>query len=168
MADEVTGDALVARLGGVPASGALADALESRADVMAMTGKVHDAALVPADPGGLSHAERAALAARVSRLNAEEALATHYEALMEAASPGADVRAIADPAAAPADPRLAALALYTDRVTREPRAATEADIEALKAAGIADADIVRLAELNAFLAYQIRVIAGLKLMAGTQ
>ena len=32
--------------------------------------------------------------------------------------------------------------------------------------GVADADIVRLAELNAFLAYQIRVIAGLRLMKG--
>ena len=43
-----------------------------------------------------------------------------------------------------------------------------AQLDALKSAGIADADIVRLAELNAFLAYQIRLIAGLKLMQGAK
>ena len=43
---------------------------------------------------------------------------------------------------------------------------TRLDIADLQAAGVADADIVRLAELNAFLAYQIRVIAGLRLMQG--
>ena len=31
---------------------------------------------------------------------------------------------------------------------------------------LADADIVRLAEINAFLAYQIRVVAGLRLLKG--
>ncbi len=34
-----------------------------------------------------------------------------------------------------------------------------------KAAGIAGADIVRLSELISFLSYQIRVVAGLRLMA---
>ena len=40
-------------------------------------------------------------------------------------------------------------------------------LQALKSAGICDADIVRLAELTAFLAYQLRVVAGLKLMQAT-
>jgi uncharacterized protein YciW len=35
----------------------------------------------------------------------------------------------------------------------------------LQSAGIADADIVRLSELIAFVSYQIRLVAGLRLMA---
>jgi uncharacterized protein YciW len=36
---------------------------------------------------------------------------------------------------------------------------------ALRTAGLDDADIVRLSELIAFVSYQIRVVAGLRLMA---
>ncbi|GAB5374855.1 MAG: hypothetical protein AcusKO_13170 [Acuticoccus sp.] len=168
MASEKAGDGVVIRQAGVPAGGALHAALDARADVMAMTEDVHTAALTPADPGGLSHAERAALAARIARIHADEALAAHYLALPAAAAAPTDLLAtVADPAAMPADARLAALCAFTDRVARDPRNATAADIEALKTAGIADDDIVRLAELNAFLAYQIRLIAGLKLVGGT-
>ena len=40
----------------------------------------------------------------------------------------------------------------------------EQDIAALKAAGVGEADIVRLSELAAFVNYQLRVVAGLKLL----
>jgi uncharacterized protein YciW len=56
------------------------------------------------------------------------------------------------------------MARYADRLTLAPREATRADIEALKAAGLGDADIVRLAELAGFVNYQLRVVAGLKLL----
>jgi uncharacterized protein YciW len=61
------------------------------------------------------------------------------------------------------DARLAAILRHVDMVTRTPRQATRADIEALKAAGVEEADIVRLSELVAFVSYQARVIAGLRL-----
>jgi uncharacterized protein YciW len=38
------------------------------------------------------------------------------------------------------------------------------DVASLRAAGVSDADIVRLCELVAFVAYQSRVLAGLRLM----
>ena len=41
---------------------------------------------------------------------------------------------------------------------------TEDDISALRSAGISEEDIVRLSELIAFVSYQIRLVAGLKLM----
>ncbi|WP_246249161.1 CMD domain-containing protein [Chelativorans alearense] len=146
-------------------SGPVRDALEGRADIMAMTQATHDAALKPADPGGLSHGERAALAARIARLNADEGLAAHYATLLEEAGADEAVSAMADPAyKGGGDTRRAALIAYTDLVSVYPRETAAADIEALKTAGVSDADIVRLSELNAFLAYQIRVIAGLKLM----
>ena len=39
-------------------------------------------------------------------------------------------------------------------------------VETLKAAGVAEADIVRLCELNAFMSYQARVLAGLAILKG--
>lgn len=144
-------------------------ALEGRADVMEMTQATHDAALKPNDPGGLSHELRAALAARIARLNGDEALAEHYDGLVEDAGATEEITDIADPRApAPPDGWLAAVVAYTDLVAARPRDTQTGDIEVLKAAGVSDADIVRLSELNAFLAYQIRVIAGLKLMRGAK
>ena len=60
-------------------------------------------------------------------------------------------------------PTLTSLAeiVSNGRLTRDVGAA---DILALQAAGVSDANIVRLAELNAFFAYQFRVIAGLRLI----
>lgn len=167
-AESAAEDDLVRQEAGVVAGSPLHKALLGRSDILAMTQQMHDAALQPAEPGGLSHAERAALAARMARLNADASLATHYHALMEAVGAEPSVTALADPEQrASGDPRLAALAAYTDLVTRAPRDAEAGNIEALKTAGVGDADIVRLAELTAFLAYQMRVIAGLKLMRAT-
>ena len=55
-----------------------------------------------------------------------------------------------------------------DKVAAHTRDIAADDIAALQDAGVTDADIVRLCELNAFLAYQIRVVSGLQLMTGGQ
>ena len=60
------------------------------------------------------------------------------------------------------------MARHADLLTTAPREATRQDIERLKAAGVAEPDIVRLAELAAFVNYQLRVIAGLKVLKGVQ
>ena len=60
--------------------------------------------------------------------------------------------------------RLKAVIRHTDLVTRSPKDAVAGDIAALKAAGITEDDIVRLSELIAFVNYQVRVVAGLRLM----
>lgn len=166
MGDVAEKDVVVAAVGLVAGS-AVHQALDGRADVMAMTQATHDAALKPADPGGLSHAERAALATRVARLSGDQELAAHYAVLI-GNTPSPAITAIADPTSDGADDaRLAALLAYADLVTLRPRDAAAADIEGLKQAGISDADIVRLAELVAFLAYQIRLVQGLRLMGAT-
>jgi uncharacterized protein YciW len=162
-----SGADVVVRLAGIEAGTAAGQAVEGRADIMEMTQATHAAALTPTDPGGVSHAERAALAVRVARLNRDDALASHYEMLLDAAKGDDAVRLMADPAEREmGGARRNAIIAFTDLVTARPRKAQAEDIDALKAAGIGDADIVRLAELNAFLAYQVRLIAGLKLMRG--
>jgi uncharacterized protein YciW len=144
-----------------PAPGSrLEAALAARADIFAKTRTAEAAVLTPADPGGLPVALRHALAARIAALHGEPA-----EAARHAAAPGdAAVAALARPGTAAPDPRVQAMVAFTDAVSTSPRDIAAADIDALKAAGIGDADIVRLAELNAFLSYQLRLLAGLRLL----
>lgn len=156
-------DDVVARMAG-PLPAAVEAAIGQRANIFDMTEAVHDAALTPKDPGGLSHALRAALAERVSRINADETFAAHYRGLLDAAGADETLIAIAELGEGRLERGLAAMVDYTDRASRAPREMTADDISALQEAGVADADIVRLAELNAFLAYQLRVVAGLRLM----
>ena len=137
-------------------------AAEHRSDILQMTQVAEDAVLRPADPGAWSHDLRAALACRIARLNGADRLAEKYLA-MAAASRYASV---ADPDAENTDDDLAPCLAFTDRVASRPRDITAQDIQVLQKAEIADADIVRLTELNAFLAYQIRLVAGLALLAG--
>jgi uncharacterized protein YciW len=112
----------------------------------------------------LSHGERAALACRVARINAEPALAAHFEKRLAATLQGPS--AIVDPTFdGGTDTRMAAIVRHTDRVTRNPKAVSAADIDALTDAGISEDDIVRLSQLVAFVNYQARVSRGVRLMA---
>jgi uncharacterized protein YciW len=121
--------------------------LAHRADLMAASLRNERAVIAPAEPGGLSHAERRAIAGRIADRNGNADLATYYAA-----------------EAIPSDGRWTAILRHVDLVTERPKDATQADIAALRAAGIAEADIVRLSQLVAFVNYQVRVIAGLRLI----
>lgn len=139
-----------------------AEAVNARANVMAMTEQAEAAVLAPRETGSWSHDLRAALAARMARHFGQEGLAQRYAA-RAGDSPYAD---LADPANAGTSADLEAVVSFVDQVAVRPRDVTAADIERLHAAGISDADIVRLAELNAFIAYQARLVAGLRLLGG--
>ena len=137
-----------------------AEAVTLRADVLCMTQVAEDAVLRPAEPGCWSHAMRAAIACRIARLNNCTALADHYLAQIGSN----ELEALADPTSTNAPDELRPSLTFTDRVAARPRDITAKDIEILQDAGVSDADIVRLSELNAFLAYQIRLVAGLQLL----
>lgn len=154
-------DATALTAAGITEDGALSKVVRSRANIFELTAAAEAAVLRPRQAGGWSHPLRAALAARVARLNAEPALADTYLADAGEYAP------LADPANDGTAEGLGAVVAFTDKVAANIANADAADITSLQAAGIADADIVRLAELNAFLAYQIRVIAGLSLMKGS-
>ena len=127
-----------------------AAAMAQRAQLIAASEANARAVLSPQDPGGLSQAARLVFAARIAALNGDEALAGHYGAT--AGEPCAQ------------DARFLAMRHHVDLVTTTPREATRADIAALQQAGVADADIVRLSQLIAFVNYQVRLIAGLRLI----
>lgn len=142
----------------VGAGSALEAALKGRANILAMTQSAEEAVLRPRDAGPWSHALRAALAARIAGLNGEPDLSARY-----AADAGA-FAALVHPDADGAAQGLTEVVAFMDKVAMATREVTADDISGLRSAGVADADIVRLAELNAFLGYQIRVIAGLRLI----
>lgn len=138
----------------------VSDALALRADVLAMTDTASAAVMTPKATGVFSHSRRAALAARIARLNGKDDLAAHY---------GQGVISDDTPLADPSfdggkDRQLKAILDFTDCVAVSPKDATSDDIESLKRAGITEPDIVRLTQLNAFLAYEIRLIEGLRLL----
>ncbi|EPX76649.1 hypothetical protein [Salipiger mucosus] len=140
--------------------GRVGAAVETRANIMEATQAAEDAVLAPNDPGAFPHPLRAALAARVAALGGEPALAERH-----AARAGASA-ALADPAQDGTDQGLSHLVAFVDKVANDTRNIAAEDIAGLQTAGVADADIVRICELVAFVAYQLRVVAGLRLMQG--
>lgn len=145
------------------AGSSAAPVMALRADLMVASQGNYRAVITPHDPGGLGHPERLALACRIARLNGDTALADHYAGA--AGGDAATMAALADPGRPPPnDTRRAAILRHVDLLTRSPKDATRGDIAALLAAGIAEADIVRLAQLIAFVNYQVRVLAGLRLI----
>lgn len=142
----------------------LAQAMAQRAEIFRLSQASHDALVIPREPGGFSHGERAALAERIARFNNDDALAEHYRVCLENAGSNPGLLAIADPASISSQgERLDAVVRFADLVTRHPRDATRADIDSLKQVGLSEPDIVRLTELLAFVNYQLRVVAGLRI-----
>ncbi|MEJ0019348.1 MAG: hypothetical protein WDN25_22910 [Acetobacteraceae bacterium] len=119
----------------------------------------HDVLIAPADPGGVSLVERAVAALRVAVIERDAPLAAHYRARLAAA--GGDETS-------PAAPRLTAILRHVDLVTRAPGSATRADLEALLASGLTPRDAVVIAQIVAFVSYQVRAAAGLRALAAEQ
>jgi uncharacterized protein YciW len=150
----------------VATSGATSDspagaAIAGRANILQMTQATEDAVLRPSDPGAWSHDLRAALAGRISQFNGCDTLVTKYGAMCQ----GAEYATLIDPQVDSADKTISAALTFVDQVATQPRDIAADDIKMLQAATIADADIVRLTEIVAFMAYQVRLTAGLALLA---
>lgn len=143
---------------GIGETGPAADVVALRSNIFEMTAVAEEAVLRPREPGRWPHPLRAALAARIAALNGVGDLAVRY------ASEAGDFAGLANPARDGAEEGFGPVLAFMDKVAVEARNVVATDISALQDAGVADADIVRLSELNAFLAYQIRVVAGLRLM----
>ncbi len=144
---------------------------QERAKLKHLTQTSYLAALRPAEPRNFSYARRAALAARMTALWQARELNAHYRAALaaetdSAETDGTEEARIADPGFMPEDAQspLAVVLRHVDLVTRSPKGATRPHIEALKAAGLDDRDIVALAGLIAFVNYQVLVVAGLKML----
>ncbi|OWT64113.1 CMD domain-containing protein [Candidimonas nitroreducens] len=116
--------------------------------------------------GGLALRDRLAVAYCACVLSKAAALGAHYRQALAAQQGGA---ALADALQAgsidtiePA--RLRAMLAFTKKLIEKPVEGDAAALKALQAAGISTPDIVALAQLVAFLSYQLRSVAGLQAM----
>jgi len=150
-------DDVIDRAAGLARGDSLHAARRFRAKVVEATQASHDALLGQA-VDGLSTADRARVAAHICTIAGAASLAQHYEALL-ATDPGRD---------APPSPALPVMLLFAAALTTDPRLGDRAALEPLRRAGLGDAAIVALAQLVAFLSYQLRVVAGLKAMRASR
>lgn len=118
----------------------------------------------PDAPIGLTARERLLIALHACRLSGAEGLAATYrqalDLLPDEANPTRRIEA-----GAPLDDRLDALMAYAETLILNPIQGDQAALEALKSASLSTGDIVALSQLVAFMSFQIRVVAGLALLA---
>jgi CMD domain protein len=159
-------DDVIDRMAGVAAGSRLAAVRATRPEVVRAAQASYDLLLAPADPAGVSLVERALIALRVAALTPSALGVAWYRArLRDLDADPAMAAAVetGDPAGLP--PRLAAIMRHADQLTRSPGAATPADLAALTATSLTPADIVTIAQLIAFVSFQVRVVAGLRALA---
>ena len=134
---------------GLAPSSALQTARRFRSTVVEATQASHEALLYEPVPG-LSTADRLRVAVHCCEAVEAHQMAAHYRALL-----------VQQPAGDASTPALPAMLTWAGLLTTDPRRGDREALQALQAAGLADAAIVALAQLVAFLSYQTRVVAGL-------
>ena len=163
----IQGTDIVDELAGIQTGTPLHALRAQRADVAGYSQGNYLALLEPDDPAGVSRVEREVIALRVAVLTGSDALAAHHRARLRALGvEDAHSAAVEQfPTGAAVSPREAAILRHVDRLTQEPRAAGAVEIAELQAAGLQTPDIVTIAQLIAFLSFQIRLLAGLRALA---
>lgn len=131
-----------------------------RDKVVAGTQGSYDAIFDPA-LGGPSFAERLLAAHLIARLTGSEVLQAHYRAQLLALPALTDSEKAALDGKS-VDGRLQAILTFTHTLTERPVDGDKAALLKLPAAGLSTAEVVALAQLIAFVAYQLRVVAGLQ------
>ncbi|MBA3479703.1 MAG: peroxidase-related enzyme [Lautropia sp.] len=161
-------DDLVDRIVGL-AEGSVLHALRHQRDkVAAATQGSYEALFHPGLPG-LPLVERLLVALHASLLTSAPVLAAHYrERLAAAEADPALVKRVeglgAPAAAATAGDRLQAMLSFTRMLIERPVAADRAALQSLTAAGMPTPAVVALAQLIAFMSYQVRLVASLHAM----
>jgi CMD domain protein len=153
---------VIAQLAGLTTGSAAARAWAERGQVRQAAQATYALLLEPAEPGGLSLAERALIALRVASLTPSAAGVAWYQARLGLFPVDAATLAAAHSGRPDVPPRLAALLRHTDLLTTAPSQATPDDIAALKAAGFSPADIVTISQLIALVSFQVRAAATLR------
>jgi CMD domain protein len=161
-------DDVINQFAGIAPRSDLAQLREQRPETLGYAQGSFDALLEPDHPGGVSRAEREAIALRVATLERFPDLAGfHRERLRALGVSDTEIDAIVlFPGAGVLSARLAAIVRHTDLLTIDSRRGSPEALADLKQAGLAAADIVTISQLIAYLSYQIRIIALLRAMRG--
>ena len=133
-----------------------------RDKVAAATQRSYEALFDPAQPD-LSLTERLLVALYACTLSNAPALAEHYaERLASSNADRAVIDQIVQGYIQTQEPRLRAMLSFTRTLIESPIDGDKAALERLPAAGLSTPAVVALAQLIAFLSYQIRLTAGLR------
>ena len=162
----VTNDVL-ATIAGIEPDSPLAALRSQRPEIIRHTQGTYLAIFEPDDDSQLSRVEREAIAIWVATLaKAPDVAGWHRERLIQLGEPTShlvsidaslDERNLSD--------RERALLRHAEMLTLRPASAEASDIQALQSAGITPVAIVTLAQLVAFLSFEIRTIATLRVLA---
>jgi uncharacterized protein YciW len=149
---------------GIGAASPLAALRAERASIRQHSQGAYRELVLPAEPGGVSLAERAALALRVALIERHEGLAAHYRGLLRTicGDAAADHRSQQFPAPAGARPYRPAVALRGYGGQCSPNAAARRISTHWPPFGLSPQDIVAVTQLVAFVPYQVRLLAGLR------
>ncbi len=141
-------------LAGLPEGSAIAVLRQQRPDVVRHLQGSDDAIFAPAHHGGFTRPEREAAASRVATLLRDSALEEHYQRRLVALGETNPLTGA----------RGEAVLAHIDCVTMTPDSATRADLDRLLAAGLTPHAIVSLSQLIAYVNFQSRVRAGLRML----
>jgi alkylhydroperoxidase domain protein len=145
---------LISTLAGVAPDSALAELRAQRPEAMRHAQGSYLALFAGDAPSDLSRAERLAVAAHVARLHADAEAAAQYAGLL-------------DQYAAPSGGRWTALTRHADLLALRPVEARPDHLQGLAAAGLGTTAIVTLSQVIAFVSFQVRVLAALRLLGGS-
>lgn len=162
---QTSGEDLIDTLVGLGPTSALYATRHARHKVVNATQASQDLFFSP-DADSLPRHERLLIALYASLLSRSEAMAAHYR--LELADSGA-AATVCDAIEAdtvdwlPAS-RIKAMLVFTRTLITRPVEGDQTALRTLREAGVSTPDIVTLAQLVAYLSYQIRVVAGLSAM----
>jgi len=162
-------DDLIDRIVGLHAGDATHAVRHQRDKVAAATQGSYDALFDPA-LAGVSLTDRLLVALYACALTPAPELAEHYRTRLS--EQGADAALIAavetDKIDGVPDAALRAILTFTRTLILDPVKGDKAALETLPAAGVSTPDVVAIAQLIAFLSYQVRLVASLKAMAAAR
>jgi CMD domain protein len=161
--DEAAAD-VMDQLAGLSSGSSVTELRRQRPEVVRHMQGSDVAIFAPKGDGGLSPGERAAAALRIATLLRDETLQDHYGARLASLDPNGGLRRTIEGDAQAGDARWQTVLAHVDRVTTGPDSATRADIDGLLAAGLSPHAVVALSELIAYVNFQSRVLAGLRML----
>jgi len=159
---------LIDTLLGLAAPAALYEVRHARDKVVAATQGSHELFFARDLPGNLTLVERLAVALYAASLTPQAALAEHYLQQLQAEGAAPDVLELiqADAIDGLGDQRLRSILGFTRTLILAPVEGDRAALKQLQDAGLATTEIVVLAQLIAYLSYQVRLFAGLGALQG--
>jgi CMD domain protein len=167
---------LIDRLSGLVPGGAT-HVLRHRRDKVALATQGSYEGLLDPDLPGLTLEERLLVALYACRLSNAAAMAAHYRSCLETLSLRDERRSsalalveagVAADLSSLSDPRLRAILTFSRTLILKPVDGDKAALLAVSSAGVSTPAIVTLAQLIAFLSYQIRLVSGVAALQAAQ